>query len=118
MDAPKWYRTHMNSPLGWIAIEGNDAGLTAVQFKDEEPEETETIPPVLEAAKQQLEAYFAGDLKKFDLPLAPEGTDFQRSVWNVLVGVPYGRTSSYIDVAAVLQNEKAVRAVGAANGRR
>lgn len=117
MDDPKWYFTRLDSPVGWIRIEGNDAGITAVQFSDEEPGESEHVPEILLECRKQLEEYFEGNRQDFDLPLAPEGTDFQQAVWNVLLGVPFGRTSSYLDVASLLQNEKAVRAVGAANGR-
>jgi O-6-methylguanine DNA methyltransferase len=65
---------------------------------------------------QDVEAYFAGELRSFDLPLAPCGTDFQREVWGALAEIPYGETRSYADVAAALGRPKAVRAVGAANG--
>jgi AraC family transcriptional regulator of adaptative response/methylated-DNA-[protein]-cysteine methyltransferase len=65
---------------------------------------------------QDVEAYFAGGLRSFDLPLAPCGTDFQREVWGALAEIPYGETRSYADVAAALGRPKAVRAVGAANG--
>jgi AraC family transcriptional regulator of adaptative response/methylated-DNA-[protein]-cysteine methyltransferase len=65
---------------------------------------------------QDVEAYFAGELRSFDLPLAPCGTDFQKEVWGALAEIPYGETRSYADVAAALGRPKAVRAVGAANG--
>ena len=68
-------------------------------------------------ARRQLTAYFAGRLKIFDLPLAPNGTDFQRRVWSALRKIPFGTTISYLDRARRVGNAAAVRAVGAANGR-
>ena len=72
---------------------------------------------ILSLAIKQLERYFDGKLKQFDLPLDPIGTPFQRKVWAELRKIPYGETRSYRDIARALQNEKAVRAVGTANGR-
>ena len=71
---------------------------------------------VLDAARRQLDAYFAGRLKLFDLPLAPRGTDFQRRVWRALTQIPYGRTMSYGAIAKNIGEPVAARAVGAANG--
>ena len=73
--------------------------------------------PLLKEAFRQLEAYLAGGLKTFALPLAPAGTPFQRRVWAVLETVPYGETWSYKQVAAAIGNPKATRAVGMANNR-
>ena len=66
---------------------------------------------------RQLAAYFAGERMEFDLPLAPQGTEFQRRVWKALVEIPYGETRSYGDLARSIGKPAAVRAVGAANGR-
>lgn len=74
-------------------------------------------PAVLVEAARQLSAYFAGELTDFDLPLAPRGTDFQRLVWAQLLGVPFGATTSYGQLATRLGNPGASRAVGLANGR-
>ena len=65
----------------------------------------------------QVESYLAGNLKKFDLPLEMHGTNFQLEVWNALLSIPYGTTASYKDVALMIGNSKAVRAVGMANNR-
>jgi methylated-DNA-[protein]-cysteine S-methyltransferase len=72
---------------------------------------------LLDEARRQLVAYFAGRLKVFDLPLAPNGTEFQRRVWSALTKIPFGATTSYAQLARRVGNEAAVRAVGAANGR-
>ncbi|WP_287146592.1 methylated-DNA--[protein]-cysteine S-methyltransferase [Aeromonas sp.] len=66
---------------------------------------------------EQFAAYFAGHLPRFDLPLAAKGTPFQQSVWRALCDIPYGETVSYLEIAQSIGNHKAVRAVGAANGR-
>lgn len=72
---------------------------------------------VLASTAAQLREYFAGQRKHFDLPLAPAGTEFQRSVWQALADIPWGETRSYADIAQAIQRPTAVRAVGAANGR-
>lgn len=71
---------------------------------------------ILEKTGRQLDEYLAGDRKEFDIPLLTVGTDFQKSVWDALVKVPYGTTSTYLKLAKSINNEKAVRAVAAANG--
>jgi methylated-DNA-[protein]-cysteine S-methyltransferase len=73
--------------------------------------------PLLLDAADQLRAYFAGELREFDLPLAPRGTAFQREVWAAVASVPYGRTVTYSEIAGAVGNPSACRAVGAANGR-
>ncbi|MDB5267236.1 MAG: hypothetical protein JWP58_276 [Hymenobacter sp.] len=108
------------SPLGPLALTGSDAGLSAVTFLNEATEATPAanIPVCLHEAHRQLQAYFHRELREFDLTYAPAfGTDFQRQVWQALLGIGYGRTASYLDVARVLNNPKSVRAVGAANGQ-
>jgi methylated-DNA-[protein]-cysteine S-methyltransferase len=72
---------------------------------------------IIAKARRQLDAYFAGKLRGFDLPLAPQGTEFQQRVWAALLKIPYGATRSYGQQAAAIGSPKAVRAVGLANGR-
>jgi methylated-DNA-[protein]-cysteine S-methyltransferase len=114
--------TYMDSPLGRLLLAGNDDGLQLIGF----PEGKMVIQPepdwiesrkIFHAAIRQLRAYFAGELHEFDLPLAPEGTPFQRSVWSKLREIPYGETISYGELATRVGNPKASRAVGMANGR-
>ncbi|MFC3494802.1 methylated-DNA--[protein]-cysteine S-methyltransferase [Glycomyces rhizosphaerae] len=110
----------MESPLGLMAVSAVEEGLTYVHMGVEEMKDAwgpEAATPVLEAAVDQLEAYFAGDLKDFDLPLAAEGTEFQHRVWDELCRIPYGETVAYMDIADRIGDRKAVRAVGLANGR-
>ena len=109
----------MNTPVGLLIVEANDDGVTKVEF--EAPEPVDVLPeakpnPVVELALQQLEEYFAGKRQQFDLPLAAKGTEFRQQVWGALLDIPYGDTTSYSDIAHTLNNHKAVRAVGAANG--
>jgi methylated-DNA-[protein]-cysteine S-methyltransferase len=84
------------------------SALTQAELKQDRAAFTEVI--------RQLQAYFRGELKVFDVPLAMEGTDFQLRVWNALRGIPYGETVSYAQLAERIGNPKAVRAVGLANG--
>ncbi len=77
---------------------------------------TEQTDDVLEKTREQLDEYFKGDRKEFDISLLMVGTDFQKSVWNALLKVPYGTTSTYLQLAKNINNEKAVRAVASANG--
>jgi methylated-DNA-[protein]-cysteine S-methyltransferase len=73
--------------------------------------------PLLREAADQLRAYFAGERREFDIPLAPRGTEFQRRVWDAVSEIPYGATASYSEIAAEVYTPAACRAVGAANGR-
>ena len=72
--------------------------------------------PILEQTRKELDEYLNGERKEFDIPLLMVGSDFQKSVWNALMKVPYGTTSSYLALAKEINNEKAVRAVANANG--
>ena len=121
--------THYDSPIGAIEIHATDTAVSRLEFVGELPTDSamRNTPyaaskpwgahPLLEEAQRQLAAYFAGDLRCFDLPLALDGTPFQRQVWQQLLSVGYGHTASYQNIAEAIDNPKAVRAVGAANGR-
>lgn len=108
-----------DSPPGRIAIAENGEAITHLYFS-EEPGFPGAVPQetaLLQEAAIQLEQYFAGRRKTFDLPLAPEGTTFQLKVWRALREIPYGQTRSYGQIARITGNEKAARAVGAANNK-
>lgn len=77
---------------------------------------TENNNPIIEETKNQLNQYFEGNRTEFDIPLLLIGTDFQKSVWNALLEIPYGKTYSYLDLSKKLNQEKAIRAVASANG--
>jgi len=109
----------VGSPVGELTLVASDEALLSVYWAEEHPEsQTAHRHPVLEAAAQELAEYFAGERRHFDVPLVPDrGTEFQRRVWKALQEIPYGETWSYGELAKRLGNEKACRAVGAANGQ-
>ncbi|MEW6981529.1 methylated-DNA--[protein]-cysteine S-methyltransferase [Colwelliaceae bacterium 6471] len=109
------------SPLGDIALTATDDGLTALSFlAGTSPlnidENHVKSPQHFTDACQQLTEYFAGERQRFSLKLAPKGTDFQKKVWQALLTIEQGETKSYQWLAKKINNEKAVRAVGSANG--
>jgi methylated-DNA-[protein]-cysteine S-methyltransferase len=105
--------------IGKIGIVDNNEAITNLYFQDE------TVPldiaveetDLLKEAGGQLQDYFLGKLREFKLPLAPDGTEFMRCVWEVLGAIPYGETRSYKEIAQAIGNPKASRAVGLANNR-
>ncbi|MFQ5708464.1 MAG: methylated-DNA--[protein]-cysteine S-methyltransferase [bacterium] len=109
--------TYYKSPIGYLKISGSAGGVQALEFLDEGSFPETEIPPCLQDCVQQLEEYFLGRRQAFCLKLQPEGTEFQRSVWQQLLQIPYGKTATYLDVATAIGNPKAIRAVGAANGK-
>ncbi|MGG0092186.1 methylated-DNA--[protein]-cysteine S-methyltransferase [Bacillus altitudinis] len=118
------YYTVYTAPIGALYILEKDGVIIEVKFDDEsflvkkqrdrfKQEET----PVLKEAKKQLDEYFKGDRKVFDLPLKQAGSPFQEQVWEALSTIPYGESKSYADIAEAIGNPKAVRAIGQANRR-
>jgi methylated-DNA-[protein]-cysteine S-methyltransferase len=117
------YKT-MDSPLGKLTLVGRAGRLAAILWENDKPTrvrlgamEEDGSSPVLLETERQLTQYFAGERKQFALELDFSGTDFQKRVWQALLTIPFGETRSYRDIAIQLGNVKAVRAVGAANGR-
>jgi methylated-DNA-[protein]-cysteine S-methyltransferase len=115
---------YVDSPLGKLKVILNDERLAAILWETERPDrvrlgemvEVESTP-MLEEVERQLQEYFAGRRSHFDVPLDFKGTDFQKKVWHALLTIPYGETRSYLQIAVQVGNPKAVRAVGAANGK-
>lgn len=114
----------MESPVGRLKLLADDAALLAVLWDDEQPikrfnpvQQHNPRHPILCLAAQQLTEYFTGQRQSFDVPLSMIGTDFQKQVWAALQQIPYATTCSYLDIAQAIDNPKAVRAVGAANGK-
>jgi methylated-DNA-[protein]-cysteine S-methyltransferase len=111
------------SPLGPLSLISDGQALAAVTFEHH----SKPVPllaearhggdDILDEARRQLDAYFAGRRRTFELPLSPRGTDFQRRVWQALRNIPFGMTRSYGHLAEELGSPKAMRAVGGANGR-
>jgi methylated-DNA-[protein]-cysteine S-methyltransferase len=105
------------SPIGTIEIIGAEPGITALRFSRRRPGRGERPHSFLEEAVAQIDEYFRGRRKEFSLNLNLQGTDFQKQVWRELLRIPYGRTTSYGEVAAALGRPKSARAVGQANHR-
>lgn len=109
---------YTNSPIGALMLVEDQERLTEIRFCPETPNPRPgSTHPLLQEAIVQLEAYFAGNLRHFDLPLAPAGTPFQQTVWHELQCIPYGHTITYAELARRIGRPTASRAVGAANGR-
>jgi methylated-DNA-[protein]-cysteine S-methyltransferase len=124
-DTPKTYVSKtMRSPVGILTLIASNDGLAAILWENDKPRrvpltvvaENATHPILLEA-ERQLEEYFAGRRKIFDLALDVSGTEFQKKVWRALLAIPYGETRTYAEIAREIGHPTAVRAVGAANGR-
>jgi methylated-DNA-[protein]-cysteine S-methyltransferase len=103
------------TPIGTLWLEAERGGLSRIAFEGLPGAASDDV--LLREAEDQLRAYFAGELRRFELPLAPRGTDFQRRVWDVVAAIPYGSTSTYSALAEAIGSPRACRAVGAANGR-
>lgn len=102
-----------------LALVAGEQGIEQIRFDAAPPERTlrDDALPLLKRAAEQLDAYFGRELRDFDLPLSPQGTSFQQHVWAALQTIPFGETRSYAQIAELIRTPKAVRAVGAANGR-
>lgn len=112
------------SPVGELTLVADANGLAAILWENDRPGRVRLGPlteapdhPLLVETERQLGEYFAGDRRRFDVPLSFAGTAFQKSVWAALLAIPFGETRSYGEVAAQIGKPGASRAVGAANGR-
>lgn len=109
---------YIQSPLGITLIEGDGEGVSKISVLDDKDiKQSETIPQELQEAAQQLQEYFNGTRTDFSFKLNPQGTDFQKKVWNALLEIPFGKTTSYQDLSIKLGDIKAIRAVAGANGK-
>lgn len=117
------YKT-MESPVGELKLVASDKGLAAILWENDHPRRVRLAPvaedenhPVLVEAERQLKDYFSGRRKSFSVKLDFKGTEFQKKVWAALLTIPFGETRSYGQIAKQINNPKAARAVGAANGK-
>ncbi len=106
---------YYKSPVGTLTITEEDGFITGIRIGKLEADEEETL--LLSQAVQELDEYFEGRRREFDLPLKPCGTAFQKRVWEALRRIPYGKTASYRDIAEAVENPRGFRAVGNANGK-
>ena len=113
MTTTRW----IDSPIGGLRIHASAGLITAIGFGASSPRGERLTDPLLVRAEHQLGEYFAGERTEFDLPLASDGTEFQKKVWSELARIPYGETATYGEIARRLGYEPGIsRAVGAANG--
>lgn len=111
------YCDNYQTPLGRMEIIASASAVTAINFVNDKPLAKVKANTITDLAKAQMLAYFAGKRRQFDIPMSPEGTAFQKQVWQALTTIEFGQTCSYRDIAELINNPKAVRAVGAANGK-
>ncbi len=107
----------INSPLGYVILEGDENGISKISVTSEALVLSEDIPRVFMEAVSQLNDYFDGKRKDFDFKMNPQGTDFQKKVWNELLKIPFGKTASYQEITNRLGDPKAIRAVANANSK-
>ncbi|OJJ22446.1 cysteine methyltransferase [marine bacterium AO1-C] len=115
------------SPIGKFTVVGDERGIQAIQFVDKQEQKVDETavgnsikdswPSPVQQCFRQLDEYFAGKRLEFDVPLAPEATEFQQKVWDALLDIPWGRTLTYGNIAQQIGQPKAAQAVGAANGQ-
>jgi len=110
------FEAYYKSPIGKIRIRANESYITEVLFTDDFYK-MDLIPHHVQNCINQLDEYFIGKRQKFTIEINPSGTEFQGRVWNELTRIPYGKTISYIELAKKLGDDKAIRAVGTANGQ-
>lgn len=107
----------IKSPLGYTKIEGDEKGIASISVLNSKEKETKIIPLSLQDCVQQLQDYFEGNRKSFNLILNPKGTTFQKQVWNELQNIPFGKSITYLELSKRLGNVKAIRAAASANSK-
>ena len=116
------FSAYYHSPLGLIRISGTEHYISEIHFMDDapqagSPEQSPILPPSIILCMEQLIQYFHGQRKQFDVPLQQQGTAFQQKVWNELLGIPFGKTIAYLELARRLGDVKVIRAAASANGK-
>lgn len=107
----------MKTPLGTAVIEGDEKGISRISISEETPTTSNKIADSLREAVSQLQEYFDGKRTDFELQLNPDGTEFQKQIWQELQQIPFGKTTSYLELSKKYGDPKAIRAVAAANGK-
>lgn len=108
---------YIHSPVGYLKVTATSKAITGIHFSKTKSKDSKEIPAVLKKAEKELQEYFKGKRKSFDLPLEFDGTEFQKNVWKALSTIPFGQTVSYKDIAIQVGSPKACRAVGLANNK-
>lgn len=111
------FKTSIETPIGYLEINTDNHYLLSISFAEIKNQTSENIPDILRSTVSQLEEFFKGNLKEFDINIRPEGTEFQNNVWNEIKTIPYGVTQSYLDIALKTGSKNNTRAVGLANGK-
>lgn len=107
----------VNTPLGVAEITGNKNGVSSVSVLDTKEKLSDYVPEELQNCVKQLQEYFEGSRKDFNLKLNPKGTEFQKKIWDLLLEIPFGKTTSYLKLSKKYGDVKAIRAVANANGK-
>ena len=112
-------QTFLETPLGTLLIQGDQDGISVIKFVENQKEalETDEIPRELRDTVDQIKNYFDGTLNEFTIKLNPQGTEFQKRVWKQLAKIPFGKTTSYLQMAKNLGDAKVIRAAASANGK-
>lgn len=111
------YLQYIGTPVGWLRITTGKTALTAIAFENEQGVSSDVVPEIMQKTVFQLAEYFDGKRLEFNLVLSPEGTDFQKKIWDLVSAVKFGNTASYLDIARMSGSEKNTRAIGLANGK-
>ena len=112
LDVIRSFQKYYSSPLGTLELCANESSITSVQFVEELPDQFENENEVLNECCKQLNKYFIGQLKFFNISIESNGTMFQNEVWNHLMKIPFGKTTSYMKLAQSMSNKKFARAIG------
>ncbi len=110
-------KARIKTPLGIAEIEGDENGIAKISVENDAEDFSTEIPSELKEASLQLQEYFEGKRKEFNFKMNPKGTEFQQKVWQALLEIPYGITTSYLELSKKLGDVKAIRAVASANGK-
>jgi methylated-DNA-[protein]-cysteine S-methyltransferase len=113
----EYFKTFLKTANHLLKIESDELAIKAISFVKELEEPSDIQPEILQQAQEQLQEYFDGNLREFNLNLDPDGTDFQKKVWALLYKIPYGKTWTYADMANKLGDPKVIRAAASANGK-
>jgi methylated-DNA-[protein]-cysteine S-methyltransferase len=111
------YINYHQTPVGICRITEENGFITSISIRDEDLQANDPATPLLKTAAQQLDEYFAGDRRSFDLPIKQQGSSFQQEVWQCLLTIDYAKTISYTQQSKLMKNPLAIRAIAAANGK-